>query len=82
MVLDVHEGLYGLLSNVPLNRSHVLMNKPGYCESQPRCTLTMPICPSISLTRPKHKNNEFSTRIESVLVIRDMHSKNNEPDQS
>ncbi|KAI0001349.1 Creatinase/aminopeptidase [Russula compacta] len=57
--LNVHEGLYGFSSNVPLTRGHVLTNEPGY-----------------------YKNGEFGIRIESVLVVRDVHTKHTDPDQS
>ncbi len=29
--LNVHEGLHGFSSSVPLTRGHVLTNEPGYC---------------------------------------------------
>jgi len=56
--LNVHEGLHGFSSNVPLTRGHVLTNEPGY-----------------------YKQGDFGVRIESVLVVRDVHTKHTDPDQ-
>jgi Xaa-Pro aminopeptidase len=33
--LNVHEGLHGFSSQVPLTPGHVLTNEPGYCKSYP-----------------------------------------------
>ncbi|KAI0256241.1 peptidase M24, structural domain-containing protein [Lactifluus subvellereus] len=57
--LNVHEGLHGFSSDVPLTRGHVLTNEPGY-----------------------YKANEFGMRIESVLVVRDVRTRNTDPEQS